>query len=412
MVQTQRERPAAVVVGDLNIIRSLALGRVPVVLATSPANRTAFHSRHCAAAHLTPSPTQEPAAFVERLLEIGRTLADQRPVLFYNGDADLIAISNARERLAPYYRFLMPPRELIDQLTDKQSFAELARERGLPVPASIIYRAGGDPVEVLAGARYPCVVKPASRVGWFTSLLVEYYGKPQKALRVDDRAALERLLPLLDRSGGAFLVQQLIPGGEGQVLSYHSYVSRDGRLAGEYTGRKIRTYPLHYGISSCVEVTELPAVREAGRRILERLPCVGVAKMDFKRHPETGELFLLEINPRFNLWNYPAAVAGVNLPLLAYLDALGELPAGLAHIHRPVKWIDGPAELGALREARRQGLGLGAWLASVHGTCVYQTWAWDDPWPTLWHAGWRARRFLGRRWSRLWQGAVGLTVRR
>ena len=39
----------------------------------------------------------------------------------------------------------------------------------------------------------------------------------------------------------------------------------------------------------------------------------GVAKLDFKR-TAAGELVLLEVNPRFNLWHLPGAVAGVNLP--------------------------------------------------------------------------------------------------
>ena len=52
--------------------------------------------------------------------------------------------------------------------------------------------------------------------------------------------------------------------------------------------------------------------------MLERLAFVGVVKLDYKRDPRTGRFYLLEVNPRFNLWNHLGAAAGVNLPLLAY----------------------------------------------------------------------------------------------
>ena len=43
-------------------------------------------------------------------------------------------------------------------------------------------------------------------------------------------------------------------------------------------------------------------------------------KLDFKQREATGGLYLLEANPRFNLWHHAGAVAGVNLPLLVYRD--------------------------------------------------------------------------------------------
>ena len=58
-------------------------------------------------------------------------------------------------------------------------------------------------------------------------------------------------------------------------------------------------------------------LRELGRTLVQRLGLRGVAKFDFKRAAD-GRLFLLEVNPRFNLWHHPGALAGVNLPALVF----------------------------------------------------------------------------------------------
>ena len=41
-------------------------------------------------------------------------------------------------------------------------------------------------------------------------------------------------------------------------------------------------------------------------------------KIDFKRDPRTGSFYVLELNPRFNLWNHLGAACGVNLMRIAH----------------------------------------------------------------------------------------------
>jgi predicted ATP-grasp superfamily ATP-dependent carboligase len=84
----------------------------------------------------------------------------------------------------------------------------------------------------------------------------------------------------------------------------------------------------------------------------------GVAKVDFKRAAD-GALHLLEVNPRFNLWNYPGAVAGVNLPALVFADLTGA-PRPAAGRARPgVTWCQPVRDL---RAARAEGQPLRGWL--------------------------------------------------
>ena len=173
-----------------------------------------------------------------------------------------------------------------------------------------------------------------------------------KALHVVGREDLEALWPRLARAGTELLAQQLIAGPESRIESFHVYVDASGAIAGEFTGRKIRTFPRAYGQSTAVEVVWLPDVAELGREVVGRLGLRGVAKLDFKRD-DHGRLHLLEINPRFNLWHHPGAVAGVNLPAMVYADLTGRERPPAARPPPPRRLVrSAPGSAGDARGAR------------------------------------------------------------
>jgi D-aspartate ligase len=180
---------------------------------------------------------------------------------------------------------------------------------------------------------------------------------------VADRKELQDLLARLRPTHSHVLVQQYIAGPETRVESYHVYVDSSGATVGEFTGRKLRTYPTAYGYSTAVVTSQAEDVLGAGREIVAKLGMTGVAKLDFKRDFD-GKLWLLEVNPRFNLWHRLAAAAGLNIPALVFSDLLG-LPrpqtspvrAGARYCRMRQDW---PA-------AREEGVGTLAWLRFVAG---------------------------------------------
>ena len=403
----QRERsgaraPLAVVIGDVNLVRPLGAAGVPVAVVLEDPHASVAWSRYCKARIRVPSFVTEPEAAVAALCRFGAGLA-ARPVLLFQGDADLLAVSRHREELAHHYRFAIASEELVEDLADKVRFAALAERVGLPVPQTLCWRKGSS--ERPRSSRFPCIVKPASRSRWFGSPLLRTAaeGSP-KAIHVPTAERLDRLLPLLERHQTDFVIQEAVPGGEEQIVSYHAYVRPDGTLAAEFTGRKRRTVPRTYGLSSFVEITDDPEVLNAGRDVvLEKLDLRGVAKLDFKRHPETGELFLLEVNPRFTLWHHPAALAGVNIPELVYRDlALDAPPSGPARRARPgVRWVSVAQDLRALPQYREAGeLTLPRWLMEVALAQSREDLFGPDPLPGLVEGLGTARRWATRALAR------------
>ena len=123
---------------------------------------------------------------------------------------------------------------------------------------------------------FPVILKPLTRLERWN----DTFGL-RKDLEVEKSAALRALWPQL-LEAGELLAQQLIAGPESQIESYHCYIDQTGAIPGEFTGRKIRTYPLCYGHTTALELTEAADVRQLGRDIVVRLKLFGVAKVDCK----------------------------------------------------------------------------------------------------------------------------------
>ena len=85
------------------------------------------------------------------------------------------------------------------------------------------------------------------------------------------RALWPRLIPV----GIDLLAQELIPGPETRIESHHVYIDADGAVAGEFTGRKVRTYPVDYGHSTALTITDIDGegadVAALGREIAARI---------------------------------------------------------------------------------------------------------------------------------------------
>jgi D-aspartate ligase len=373
------------VLGAIDLVRALKLAGIPVVVVAERQD-PARYSRAAIATLDPASSMQRPEAAVESLLALASQL-DEPPVLYYDNDWDLLFVSRHRERLARGFRFVVASAELVEDLVDKARFDAIAARLGLPVPRTVRCSSrelGEDP-----GLRYPLVVKPVSRHGGVWSRVVD-----AKAAHVGDRAALAALAGRLADAEIELLVQEAVPGPESRVASYHVFVDEPGRIAGEFTGRKLRTYPRTYGFSTAITTTDDAEVRDLGRRICMTLELRGVAKLDFKRGPD-GALKLLEVNPRFNLWHHPGALAGVNLPALVYAHLLGRPAPAAAVARQGVTWCS-PHDLQA---ARADGVGLVPWLRWVASCNAISGFSRDDPFPipraALSRAGGRLRRRVG-----------------
>lgn len=367
--------PLACVLGDMDLVRPLGLAGVRCAV-LAPEGSWLRHSRYAARILPLDTAAMSEDEFIEALMAFGAGEA-QQPVLFFEEDAHLLMVSRHRHRLAAAFRFVLPQADFIEQLVDKARFQQLAQEKKLPVPRARVLHPGPDSSAPDLDLSYPIVVKPLTRRESWAA--IEQRGK---AIQLDHGKDLAALWPTFTAAGIELLAQELIPGPESCIESYHVYVDHEGEVAGEFTGRKIRTFPAAYGHSTALTITdsrgEASDVTALGRDVAARIDLRGVAKFDFKRAPD-GTLHLLEINPRFNLWHHLGAVAGVNLPALVYADLTGrERPRTTVARAGPC-WCRLNMDRRAARETGMSTLAWLRWAARCEASPINL----DDPMPFL-----------------------------
>ncbi len=371
MDRRRKDGALACVMGSMDLVRPLGLAGVRCASVAEPGSPT-FHSRFVDEAIPCEDFWASAAVLVEDLVRFGASLPTP-PVLFYEQDSQLVLVSRHRERLGRTFRFAVAGHDLVEDLVDKGRFQCLAERLRLPVPATRrVSPCSGDAPGGL-DLRFPAVVKPLTRRGEWDEL------STSKVLRVDGPEILSRLWPRLAETGLDFLVQEMVPGPEDRIESYHTYVDGNGRVAAEFTGRKIRTYPVSCGHSTALTITDEADVAALGRRLAERIGLRGVAKFDFKRDP-AGGLRLLEINPRFSLWHHLGAVAGVNIPAIVHADMSGAACPRPARARTGARWVTLSKDW---RAAKASGMSVRTWLPWALRCEAKSVVAWDDPMPYL-----------------------------
>ena len=201
-------------------------------------------------------------------------------------------------------------------------------------------------------------------------------------MRVEDRAQLESAYEPF-ASYGSFLLQEIIPGGDGEVFIAGGYHDAQSRCLALFTGRKLRQHPRGFGVSRLCESGWSETIAELTLQILAEVGYQGVSDVEFKRDPRDGRFKFMEINARQGYWIALARAAGVNLSYIAYRDAIGR-PCPACEQRDGVRWSDllhdGPD---SLRELRRGELSLRDWLEPLLGVRADAYLSLRDPRPGL-----------------------------
>lgn len=265
-----------------------------------------------------PGPLDDPGAWLDRLRRIA-----------HDGEGVLIAASDGAGELLARERPWIPSAlasfesraSAHLELADKESLYALAARTGVRFPRSHTVSSEAELDDAAAATVYPCVLKPAVSYRWR-----RLFGD-RRVILARDAAELRRAARAPLAAGLKLLVTEFIPGPERNLEAAVTLRRADGSLALAYGRRKLRGYPLRFGAGSLQESIEAVETTGLARRLLEAAGYVGVSSVEVKRHAETGELVLIEVNVRipqsFALgdasgtdasWRLYATLAGLQLP--------------------------------------------------------------------------------------------------
>ena len=239
------------------------------------------------------------------------------------GFIDFLLLSKYKNFLEKYTIIPVDSFEKIMTLSNKWHISELAESVGVNYPRTLLLKENVDMISIrdfIDEAGLPIVIKGL--------------GDNSKPRFV---SSLDRLSDEVDqRIKSGILLQEFIIGyGTGYfVLSY------DGEPIAEFMHRRILEATPLGGASVKASSNFDPKLLYLGRRIVEKTKYTGVMMIEFKKSVETGEYYLMEINPKFWGSLELAYKAGVDFPrYLVDFFLKGEKPELVAMKNISFSWI-------------------------------------------------------------------------
>jgi predicted ATP-grasp superfamily ATP-dependent carboligase len=308
-------------VNGLAAIRSLGRKGLRVLAVDHRRFALGFRSRY-AEARIAPDPLDDEAGFVDALRAIAEETDDVLPI-FPTHDEHLNAIARHAATLGERYRFPFPGWDVLERIQSKRHQLETAAAVGVPVPRTFYPRSAGEARAAGEEVGFPLIVKPSANVGFRRS-------HRRQLFRCETPAELDRAYELA--APYEPMVQELIPGGAEEMYTLGSYLDREGRALGLFSGRKLSQTRGYMGSARASEALWVDEVVEQGLSLLRALGFHGISQVEVMRDPRDGRYKLLEVNPRLWQWHSLAAACGVDLPWIAYRDLIGDpLPPARMH---------------------------------------------------------------------------------
>jgi predicted ATP-grasp superfamily ATP-dependent carboligase len=277
-------------------------------------------------------------------------------------------------------------------MLDKDRTYELSRKADVPTPRTATVRTHEEAVRAAGEFMYPCALKPLS-----SHQFGAHFGILKKVMLVNDSDELMAAFEQTLAQGIEMLVTEIIPGGDDQYFSYYSYIDDRGEPLYHFCKRKLRQWPVHFGLTTYHLTIWEPRVAEIGLQFFRGVGLRGVGNVEFKLDPRDGEYKIIECNHRFTAASDLVRHAGIDMPLIAYRRAVG-LPVEPVRGYKLGARMWHPVEdVRALIEYREEGtLSVAGWAGSLLHRQHFPLLSLDDPGPTLASLSMKARN-LGRK---------------
>ena len=200
------------------------------------------------------------------------------------GDVFAEYISKNKVQLAQLTHIKAPNYEDFMRGTDKNSLMRLCEDKGYPHPYTIASNQSINDIDK-ASIPFPLLIKPNITCGGRGMTLVKSYEE------------LIEKLPSIQVEYGDCHLQQYVKQGGAQV-EVQLYIDENKQLVNSSVIYKYRWYPEKGGSSCCAKSVRNDRIVDILYHLLLDLNWVGFADFDTIEDPETGDLLIMELNPR------------------------------------------------------------------------------------------------------------------
>ena len=381
MLRKRNNYPPVVVVGTgitaLSIIRSLGRRGIKVIAIDTDFGDYGAKSKYC---QLKLCRNLHTKSLIEALVDIGKSLSE-KAVLFCTSDISVLNVSVHTREIDKYYNFVLPSHHVIEMLMRKNLFCDFAVTNHFLVPKTHFTHNENEVKKAANEITYPCVIKPEYRDETWSSLV----SSVDKVLFAESKSVYLDYFRKFNISNKDLVIQEWIEGDDHDVFFCLTYINRGSKPLAVFTGRKIRQYPVLTGSTSFAESIWIPSIADESIRLLKKSGCIGFCSVEFKRSKEDQRFYVIEPTVgRPDTQEGISVSSGMDIPYVAYLDAIGENPEPLNHFKEGIKWINEPIDFYSIQSyLKNKNSSFKKLAVSYKGKRAYALWAIDDPLPTL-----------------------------
>ena len=358
----------------LGVIRALASEGIEVIHLSTERYDVARFSRFVSRSVKAPSPTNESSKLLELLMNTKENWDGS--LLIPTNDSNVIFVSKNRQALTERYIPAVQDWDVIERIIDKKLLYIQAHKIDIPAPKVVFPDSVQSLMKRKSELSYPCILKPHQTPRFYSIFR-------KKVLIISSFEELIKKFAEARHHKIDVMVSEIIPGTDSDLYHYRSYIDNQGSILAEMCTKKLRQHPPDFGMA-CASKT-IPIIHEIRHLALKLLRCFsyhGESSVEFKLDKKDKHYKLMEINVRPVLPELHFVAAGINFPLITYLDLVENLKTEKLVYDTDIYWINNFTDTRQfLRNLRSRKISLNDYLLPYREKKVFCVPFFDDPMP-------------------------------
>lgn len=367
-------------INALGVTRNLGRNGVDVYYVAEEKDEAMF-SRYCKRAFIDPKIQEDRGRQRNFLVKFEEEISPSA-VVFSGSDIFCLNLSSLKDEVGDNYHFLLPSKKIVETLVNKKKFYQSLDEQKIPHPTTYFPESFDDIKKISRNVDYPVYVRPSIS----QSFAKKFHRKGFVARSEEE---LKRHCALAVRYNIDFMIQDIIPGPAMNLFGICGYFNKNAEPLGLFAYRRLREWPHKFGTNSLMEsvsISDVSRLKDLTVNYLHSIGYYGLMEAEFKKDPRDGDFKFLEVNARSWWQNSFPTKCGINLVLMAYLDAIDGETDYEQNYKSGVKWIyflnDLRSVIGMLKNKEITVL---EWLSSLHMINDWAYFSTDDSLPWILH---------------------------
>ena len=376
-------------INALGVTRNLGRNRIKVYYVDEEKNEAVF-SRYCKKSFILPGIHGDSGRLRDFLAKFKKEISSSA-VVFSGSDIFCLNLSSLKDEMVDDFHFVLPSKEIVETLVNKKKFYQSLDKHMIPHPTTYFPECFDDVKRISKNVDYPVYVRPS-----ISQIFAKRFHK--KGFIAKSEQELIRCCALAVRSRIDFMIQEIIPGPAMNLFGLCGYFNKNADPLGLFAYRRLREWPHKFGTNSLIEsvsISDISRLKDLTVNYLHSVGYYGLMEAEFKKDPRDGDFKFLEVNARSWWQNSFPTKCGINLVLMAYLDAIGNEPDYEENYKAGVKWIYFLNDLRSVIEMlRNKEITILEWLSSLRMINDWAYFSTDDSLPWILHPIFTFRKLM------------------